>query len=160
MYASSYIYVMGVIKMRNIVPRAGIEPTSLAFQASVLTIKSPRLADVTTVATATSIYDFPERSVQPTSRPPGLVSLLMLIITYIQAMTLHLHTQDRLNNYPSCGLHRIIVIATSGMGVMKMANIVPRVGIEPISLTFRANMPTVTPPRLPDLSTLLMPTCI
>ena len=27
---------MGVIKMRNIVPRAGIEPTSLPFWASVL----------------------------------------------------------------------------------------------------------------------------
>ena len=27
---------MGVMKMRNIAPRAGIEPTSLAFQASVL----------------------------------------------------------------------------------------------------------------------------
>ena len=29
-------YVMGVMKMGNIVPRAGLEPTSLAFQASVL----------------------------------------------------------------------------------------------------------------------------
>ena len=31
-------FVVGVMKMGNIVPRAVIEPTSLAFQASVLTI--------------------------------------------------------------------------------------------------------------------------
>ena len=30
------ISVVGVMKMGNIVPRAGFEPTSLAFQASVL----------------------------------------------------------------------------------------------------------------------------
>ena len=35
--------VMGVVKMGNIVPRAGIASTSLAFLASVLTITSPRL---------------------------------------------------------------------------------------------------------------------
>ena len=33
MYA--YIYVMGVMKMGNIVPRAGVEPTSLAFRTNV-----------------------------------------------------------------------------------------------------------------------------
>ena len=35
------------VKMGNIVPRARIECTSLAFQASVRTIASPRLPDVT-----------------------------------------------------------------------------------------------------------------
>ena len=30
------LYVVGVMKMGNIVPRVGIEPTSLAFSASVL----------------------------------------------------------------------------------------------------------------------------
>ena len=34
--------------MGNIVHKAGIEPTSLAFQARVLTITPPRLRDVTT----------------------------------------------------------------------------------------------------------------
>ena len=31
-----YIYVMGVMKMGNTMPGAGLEPTSLAFWASVL----------------------------------------------------------------------------------------------------------------------------
>ena len=31
-----YIYIMTVMKMGNIVPRAGIEPKSLAFWVSVL----------------------------------------------------------------------------------------------------------------------------
>ena len=34
---------MGEMKMGNIVPRAGIEPTFLAFQASVLTITTHTL---------------------------------------------------------------------------------------------------------------------
>ena len=41
--------VMGVMQMGNIVPRAGIKPTSLIFQASVLTIMPGRLPDVTTI---------------------------------------------------------------------------------------------------------------
>ena len=42
---------MGDMKMRNIVPRAGIETTSLAFRASVLTITPHRLPDITTIPT-------------------------------------------------------------------------------------------------------------
>ena len=37
--------------MENIAPRVGIEPTSLAFWVSVLTITPPRLTDVTTLQT-------------------------------------------------------------------------------------------------------------
>ena len=37
-----HIYAVGVMKMKNIVPRAEIEPTSLAFQPSVLTITPHR----------------------------------------------------------------------------------------------------------------------
>ena len=43
--------VLGVMKMGNIVLRAGVEPTSLAFWASVLTITPPMLPDATTVPT-------------------------------------------------------------------------------------------------------------
>ena len=56
----------------NIVPTAGIEPTSLAFYASVLTITPPSLADVNTLQTHTCLCgSMPDRSVQTTS----LVSL-------------------------------------------------------------------------------------
>ena len=40
-----------VLKMRNIVPRAGIKPT---LQISVLTITPPKLTDVITLSTSTS----------------------------------------------------------------------------------------------------------
>ena len=45
-------------------------------------------------------------------------------------------------------------------GVMKVGNIVPRVGIEPTSLAFQANVLIITPHRLPDVITIPMPTCL
>ena len=47
--------IMGMIKMGDVAPRVGIEPTSLAFQASVITIPPVRLPDVTTLSTPTSL---------------------------------------------------------------------------------------------------------
>ena len=78
-----------------IAPRAGIEPTSLAFCAIVLTITPARLPDVTTLPTVPG-GSVPERAVQITTLiPPGIVSLLnghsMLTIIYIQAMHLHIY---------------------------------------------------------------------
>ena len=52
---------VGVIKMGNIAPRAGIGTTSLAFRPSVLTIRPPRLPVVGTI-----LSSWPEGSVQPT----------------------------------------------------------------------------------------------
>ena len=73
--------------------------------------------------------------------PPGIISLLMLTITYIQATPLHVHhTQGRFNNHSAHSLYRIMVMATSVMDVMKMENIVPRVGLEPTSLVFQASL--------------------
>ena len=46
------------------------------------------------------------------------------------------------------------------VGVMKMGNIAPRAGIEPTSLAFQARLLTIIPPRLPDVTTLPMPTCV
>ena len=55
------------MKIGNIMPRVGIEPTSLAFQAIVLTITPPRLPDVAILPTPTFPYGcLPERSVQTT----------------------------------------------------------------------------------------------
>ena len=42
---------MGVMKMGNTALREGIEPTSQAFRASVLTITPPTLTDATTLST-------------------------------------------------------------------------------------------------------------
>ena len=44
------------------------------------------------------------------------------------------------------------------MGVVKMGNIVPRVGIEPTTFSFWASILTITPRRLPDITILPMPT--
>ena len=62
---SDTYFLWGVMKMGNIAPRVGIEPTSLAF--SVLAITPPRLPDVTALPTPTSIRgSLPETSVQTT----------------------------------------------------------------------------------------------
>ena len=44
------------------------------------------------------------------------------------------------------------------VGVLKTGNIVPRAGFEPTSIPFRASVQTIIPPRLPDFTTLPMPT--
>ena len=72
------------------------------------------------------------------TRPPGIVGLLILTIIYIQ---------DRFNNHVENSLYRILVMEPSFMGVMKMRNIVHRVGIEPTSLAFRASLLTAVPRR-------------
>ena len=74
------------------------------------------------------------------TRPPGIVSLVMLTITYIQAMALHIHTQGRFNNHTVHSLYRIMVMTTSVIGVMKMENTVPRAGIKTTSMAFRASV--------------------
>ena len=61
------------------------------------------------------------------------------------------------NNHIVHSLYRIQVTATSVMGLMKMGNIAPRAGIEPTSLAFQVNGVTITPPRLPDVTTLPSP---
>ena len=53
-----------------------------------------------------------------------------------------------------------MVTTTSGMGVMKMGNTVPRAGIKPTSLAFCANVLTITQHRLPDVTTIPTPNCL
>ena len=52
-------------------------------------------------------------------------------------------------------LYRIMVMASSVVGVMKMGNIAPRVGIRPPFLAVWASVLTITPPKLPDVTILL-----
>ena len=74
-------------------------------------------------------------------------------------MVLHIHTQGRINNHTVHSLYRIMVMATSVMGLTKMGNIVPSTGLEPTSLAFRAN---VLPLQVgfPDVTTIPMYTCL
>ena len=75
---------MGVMKIGNIVPRAGFEPTSLAFRASVLplhhmgSLMSPLYPHPPVYVTLCS-----EVSADYYTCPPGIVNLLLLTITYI-----------------------------------------------------------------------------
>ena len=67
--------------MGNIVPRVGIEPTSLAIRASVCyidSLMSPLYLAMQLLASEVSADYY--------TCPSGIVSLLMLTITYIQAM--------------------------------------------------------------------------
>ena len=51
--------------------------------------------------------------------------------------------------------HRILVTATSVVGVMKMGHIAPRAGIELASLTFQASVLTTTDSHTPYTKLLL-----
>ena len=93
------------------------------------TITPCRLPAVTTIPTPVCVAQC--RLLH--SRPPGIVSLLILTITYIPALALQ-------QPYSMRSLYRILVTATSVMGVMKMGNIVPRAGLEPTSLAFRVSV--------------------
>ena len=59
-----------------------------------------------------------------------------------------------------CLWHVISMRQCHKIVVMKMRNIVPRVRIEPASLAFQASVPTISPSRLPSVTTLPMPTCL
>ena len=57
---------MGVMKMGNIVPRAGLKPTSL-IPCQCATITPPRLTYVTTIPTPTSLFgSLPQSSLETT----------------------------------------------------------------------------------------------
>ena len=70
---------------------------------------------------------------------PGIVNILMLTIRYTLAMALRIHTQGMFTNHTTHSLYRIVVMATSVVGVMKMGNIAPRMGLKSTSLAFRAS---------------------
>ena len=63
--------VVGVIKMGNTVPRVGLEPTSLAFQATVPSLHDVGFPDVTTIPIHTYLCGaLPQRSVPTTTLVP------------------------------------------------------------------------------------------
>ena len=72
---------MAVMIVGNSVPRAGIEPILLAFQASVLPITPPRLSDVSTLSTPTCLCGtMPQRSVQTTTYISGYAHIIILLM--------------------------------------------------------------------------------
>ena len=76
------LYVLwGVTKMGNIVPGVGIESTFLSIWASVLPITPSRLLDVTILLMQLFAR---EVSADYYTRPPRILSLLILTITYRQ----------------------------------------------------------------------------
>ena len=69
---ASVTIVVGVMKMWNTAPRAGLEPRSLAFWASMLPLHHIDFPDFTIIPTPTCLFSsLPQRSVQNTT----LVSL-------------------------------------------------------------------------------------
>ena len=144
----SHHIVVGLMKMGNIVPRAWIERPPLTFQGSALyhyTTLSP-------LSIQSMQHLASELRAENYTRPFGMVILCMLKITYIQAMALHIHTRGRFNNHIAHSLYRIMVTATSVVGVTKMGTTVPRMGIEPKSLSFWTSVL-----QLHDIGSLMSP---
>ena len=123
---------MGVTQMGNTMPRAGLETTSLAFWASVRPLHQ--------VGTLMSpLYPCPHvYSADYYTWSPGILRLVMLTITYIQAMVLNI--KGRSNNHTAHSSDRIKVTATSVLGVMKMVYTVPRAGLKPTSLASQVSV--------------------
>ena len=71
-------------------------------------------------------------------------------------MALHIHRQSRFNNHTAHNLYRILVTATSVMGVTKVRNIVPRVGLKPTSLAFWTSVQPFHHVGFPDVTTISM----
>ena len=84
----------------------------------------------------------------------------MLKIACAQAVTIHIHTQSRFNNYTAHSLNSILIMAASVMDVMKIGNSVPRMVIETTSLAFWGSVLTITPQRFPDATALPMSNCM
>ena len=93
-----------------------IESTSLAFQMSVLPLHHVG-ALMSPLASEDSGYHL--------TCLPGIISLLMLTLTYTQAMASYVCTQGRFNNHTAHSLYRIMVMGISVVGMMKMGNVVP-----------------------------------
>ena len=85
-------------------------------------------------------------------------------------------TSKQISKQEPCGLHVLHRVGSTTLqhvacngswsqqpvswGMMTWGNISPTVGFEPTPLEFRASVLTITPPRLPDVTTLPMPTCL
>ena len=85
--------------------------------------------------------------------PPGITSLLMLTFTYIQALALHIHTQDRFNNHTVHSLYMV-------MGVMKMGNYCAWSGTRTHISGIPDQCATISSHRLPDNTIVSSPTCL
>ena len=132
---------MGVTKMGNIVHRMGIEPTSLAFRASVLPLHHVG-------SLISPLYPRPSVFAPPCLRGKWLLHSSpwncksFNSYNYIHrgnGLT-YVHTQGRFNNHIACSLYRIMVTPTSVVGVMQMGNTVLGAGLKPTSLTFRSRV--------------------
>ena len=94
------------------------------------------------------------------TRPPGIVSLLILTITYKQSSHIHIYTHRVGSINIQCIALQDPGRDTSAEGVLKIGNIVPRVGIKHTSVAFQVRVLTITPPRFPYVTTVPTPTCL
>ena len=120
--------------MGIIVPRVGIELTSLAFRASVLSLHHVGFPDVTTIPTPTCLCtSLPQRSVQKCKSLSAYNYMRACNgLTYKYTGQIQQPHLAQLEQDPGHG--------TSVVDVMKMGIIVPRVGIKPPSLAFWASV--------------------
>ena len=87
------------------------------------------------------------------TRPPGIVSLLLLTVTFIQAMALHKHTQGRFNNQTLHRVYRIMVMATCVVMWWKCEILCLERDLN-LDLWHSSQCANNTPCRLPDVTTI------
>ena len=99
-----------------------------------------------------------EVSAEYYTRPPGILSLLMLTITSRQSPYIYIYkvsstTIQHIYCTGSLSWHQ-------SHGMMKMENVVSRAGIKPPISDILGQCSIITPLRLPDVITISTPTCL
>ena len=124
LFRDTYTYFVSEMKLGNIEPRAGIEPTSLALQASVLP-----LHQVGSLMSA--LYPCPPVYVAVCIRGQGrlLHSSLWNCKSSNAYNYIYTALQGRINNHTVHSLYRIMDTATSVMGAMNLTHSHPFSGI-------------------------------
>ena len=131
---------MSVMNMGNTVPRAWLEPTSLIFWTSVLPLHhigsliSP-LYPQSYVYAATCLRG--QCRIQHSSL---WNCKSFTAYNYIHTCNNLTYTQVRFDNHTVNSLYMIHVTVIRVVGVLKMGNTVPRVGLKPTSLIFQVSV--------------------
>ena len=111
--------VVGVMKIGNIVPRAGIEPTPRAFQASVL-----RYHHIGIVVTSGSLTVYGAHCLRGQFTVMNCKSFIAYSYIHTDNGLMH-PRQERFNNHSVHSLYGIMVMVTSVVGVIKMEILYP-----------------------------------
>ena len=90
----------------------------------------------------------------------NVISISLSVIVIVHVISISVSTSRHLMSWVFHWVHEGIEYITCVVGVMKMGNIVPRVGLKHISLAFRASVLPLHHIGFPDVTFIPTPTCL